>query len=62
MKSADVLPVLLQQRHQEVDGKVDVADKLISGHVNMTDGHPKNKSLVNERGKVEGLEDGSQAG
>merc|ERR1719326_1428357 len=38
VEGPDVLPLLLQQRNQEIDGHVDVLDQLIVVHVDITDG------------------------
>lgn len=42
----DVLPVLLQQRDQEVDGQHDVSQSLIISHVNVTDGNTQAQNLL----------------
>ena len=41
----DVLPVLLEQRDQEIDSAVDVCCQLILTHLNMTNGHRKTEYL-----------------
>merc|ERR1712126_321291 len=41
----DVLPVLLEERNQEVDGQVQVLDKLIFRHVNITNSNIEAKDL-----------------
>ena len=38
VKGPDVLPVLLQERHEEIDGQMDVLDELIFVHLDVTDG------------------------
>ena len=45
VESADVLPVLLQERHQEVDGKCDVAIEIFMGHVNVSNSHSQAQHL-----------------
>jgi len=42
----DVLPVLLQQGHQEVDRRLDVDEQLLFGHFNVTDGDSHAKNLL----------------
>ena len=42
----DVLPVLLQQGHQEVDSRLDVDEQLLFGHFNVTDGDSHAKNLL----------------
>ena len=42
----DVLPVLLQQRDQEVDRQVEVLDDLILGHTDVTDGDVEAEDLL----------------
>ena len=42
----DVLPVLLEERNQEVDRQVQVLDKLIFRHVNITDSNVEAKDLL----------------
>ena len=37
VQTLDVLPVLLQQRHEEVHGKADVLHQLLLRHVHVTD-------------------------
>ena len=39
VKRTDVLPVLLQQRHKKVNSESDVADEVIVGHGDITDGN-----------------------
>ena len=41
----DVLPVLLEERNQEVDWQVQVLDELIIGHWNITDSNVEAKNL-----------------
>jgi hypothetical protein len=38
VEGSDVLPVLLQERHEEVDGQHDVAEQLVLGQVDVADG------------------------
>jgi hypothetical protein len=42
----DVLPVLLEKRHEEVDGQVDVGEQLSFSHLDVADGDTKAKSLL----------------
>ena len=42
----DVLPVLLEERNQEVDGQVQVLDELIFRHINITDSNVEAKDLL----------------
>ena len=48
VKTLDVLPVLLEERHQEVDGEVGVLDKVVLRHVDVTDGHGQAQHLQEE--------------
>ena len=41
----DVLPVLLEQGDQEVDGLVSVLDDLVLGHADVADGDNKRQDL-----------------
>ena len=45
-QASDVLPSLLQQRHQVVDAQHDVADEIILGHVHVTNSHTHAKNLL----------------
>lgn len=45
VKCPDVLPVLLEQRDQEIDGAVDVPCQFILTHFNMANGHCKTENL-----------------
>ena len=45
MQGAHVQPVLLQQRHEEVHGEVDVLDEVLLGHTDVTDGHKQAQNL-----------------
>ena len=45
MQGADVLPVLLEQRHEEVHGEVNVLDEVLLGHAHVTDGHRQAQDL-----------------
>ena len=38
VERADVLPVLLEKRDQEVDGQHDVGSNLVFGHLNVSNG------------------------
>lgn len=40
-----VLPVLLQQRHQEVDGQVDVGHQVLLVHLHVSDGNGQAQNL-----------------
>jgi len=42
----DVLPVLLEQGHEEVDGQVEVLDQLILAHSHVTDGNGQAEDLL----------------
>ena len=46
VKGLDVLPVLLEERHEEVDGQVDVGEQLRFGHLNVADGDTEAESLL----------------
>jgi len=46
VKRSDVLPVLLEQRDQEVDGKHDVGKDLVLSHVAVSDGDTEAKDLL----------------
>jgi len=46
VERADVLPVLLQKRHQIVDGQRDVGSQLVGGHANVSDSHRKAQHLL----------------
>ena len=46
VQSADVLPVLLKQRHQEVDGHLDVHEQLLLGHGDVADGNTHAQHLL----------------
>lgn len=46
MEGADILPVLLEQGDEEVDGKHDVANNLIFVHVDVADGDPHAEDLL----------------
>ena len=48
IECSDILPVLLKQRDQEIDGAVDVCCQLILTHLNMTNGHCKTENLEGE--------------
>lgn len=45
VEGTHVLPVLLQQRHQEVDSQVDVVHKLVFCHLHMSYGHSQTQHL-----------------
>jgi len=42
----DVLPVLLQEGHEEVDAKHDVSENLILGHLDVSDGNTEAENLL----------------
>ena len=46
MQGLDVLPVLLQERHEEVHGQVDVLDELLLGHPDVADSHGQTEDLL----------------
>ena len=46
MDGLDVLPVLLEERHEEVDGQVDVGEQLGFGHLDVADGDAEAESLL----------------
>ena len=46
VETLHVLPVLLQQRHEEVHGEVDVLDELLLGHLHVPDGDAKAQHLL----------------
>jgi len=46
VQRADVLPVLLQQRHQEVDSQTDVGGQVIRLHGNVADSHGQAQDLL----------------
>jgi len=46
VQGLDILPVLLQERHQEVHGQVDVLDELLLGHPDIADGHGQTENLL----------------
>ena len=46
VETLHVLPVLLQQRHEEVHGKVDVLDELLLGHLHVPDGDAEAQHLL----------------
>ena len=41
--------MLFQQRHQEVDGQVDVLNQLVLGHVHVANGDVKAQHLKNNK-------------
>lgn len=45
VERSDILPVLLQQRHQEIHRQVDVVDQLILGHLDVTNGNSQTQNL-----------------
>lgn len=45
IERSHILPILLQQGHQEVDSKIDIRHKFILAHINMTNGHSKTEHL-----------------
>ena len=46
MKTLDILPVLLEQGHQEVHGKSDVLHQLVLGHAHVTHGDTEAENLL----------------
>ncbi len=46
MKGLDVLPVLLEERDEEVHGQVDVGEQLSFGHLDVADSNTKAESLL----------------
>ena len=46
VETLDVLPVLLQQRHEEVHGEVDVLDELLLRHLHVPDGDAEAEHLL----------------
>ena len=45
-KRADILPVLLEERNQEVHGLICVGQDLLLGHLDVTNGDSKGKHLL----------------
>jgi hypothetical protein len=45
-QAANVLPSLLKQRHEVVDGQHDVGDQFILGHANVSDGNTHAENLL----------------
>ena len=45
-KATNVLPALLKQRDEVVDGKHDVSDELVLGHADVTNGNTKAENLL----------------
>lgn len=45
VERAHVLPVLLEQRHQEVDSQVDVVHKLVFCHLHVSNSHSQTEHL-----------------
>ena len=46
MEGLDILPVLLQQRHEEVHGEMDVLSQLFLGHLNIANGNIQAENLL----------------
>ena len=46
MEGLDILPVLLQQRHEEVHGEMDVLSQLLLGHLNIANGNIQAENLL----------------
>lgn len=46
VERTNVLPALLQQRDQEVDGQVEVSSQLFRSHLNVTDGDTQAQNLL----------------
>lgn len=47
VQGTDVLPVFLQQRHQEVDCQVDVVNELVLRHLHVSDSYSQTEHLRN---------------
>jgi hypothetical protein len=45
-QGSNVLPSLLQQRDEVVDGQHDVSDQLVLGHANVSDGNTETENLL----------------
>ena len=45
MERSHVLPMLLQERYEEVDGQVGVHDEGVGGHGNVSDAHVQAEHL-----------------
>ena len=48
IECTDILPVLLEQRDQEIDSAVDVSCQLVLAHPNMANGYCKTENLGGE--------------
>lgn len=46
MQALDVLPVLLEERDQEIDGQHSVGGDLVFGHVNVANGNTEAEDLL----------------
>ena len=46
VQTLDVLPVLLEQRHQEVHGQVNVLDQFLFSHANIADSNTQAENLL----------------
>ena len=46
VQTLDVLPVLLEQRHQEVHGQVNVLDQFLFSHANIADSDTQAENLL----------------
>ena len=46
METLHILPVLLQQRHEEVHGQVDVLDELLLTHLHVAHGDAEAQNLL----------------
>jgi len=46
MKTLDILPVFLQEGHQEVHGEPHVLDQLVLGHLNIAHSHAQAEDLL----------------
>ena len=46
MEALDILPVFLQQRHQEVHGESDVLHELFLGHLNIANSNTQAQDLL----------------
>lgn len=58
VQRANILPVLLEQRHQKVDSQVNVLNQLILIHLDMADGNAQAQDLKREESSVRAFEDG----
>ena len=52
VERAHVLPILLQQRHQEIDGETDVGGQIISLHGNVANSDGQAQDLRTKSGRT----------